>query len=70
MHSLLCVPSLVNDVAVKFGVSPSRLMDAIRVDMVKGIGDLRYGLGKFEGCYFVQVMRGALRSSHCGSEGG
>ena len=34
-------------------------MDAIRADMVKGSGDLRYGLGKFEGGYFVQVMRGA-----------
>jgi len=50
---------LVNDVAVKFGVSPSRLMDAISVGMMKGHGELRYGLGKFEGGYFVQVMRGA-----------
>ena len=62
--------SLVNDVAVKFGVSPSRMLDAIRADMVKGSGELRYGLAKFEGGIFVQVMRGASRSSHCGSEWG
>ena len=52
---------LVNDVAVKFGVSLSRLMEVIRADMVLGSGELRYGLAKFYGRYYVQVMRGALR---------
>ena len=61
-----CLASLVNDVAMKFGVSPSRMMDAIHTNMVEGVGQLRYGLAKFEGTYFVQVMRGPLRSSHCG----
>ena len=72
VHYMWCVPAafLVSDVSVKFGVSPSRLMDVIRADMVKGSGELRYGLAKFEGGIFVQVMRGASRSSHCGSEWG
>ena len=64
------VASLVNDLAVKFGVSPSRMMDAISACMWKGVGQLRYGLAKFEGAYFVQVMRGASRSSHRGWEWG
>ena len=54
-----CILGLVNDVAVKFGVSPSRLMHVIRADMVLGSGELLYGLAKFHGGIYVQVMRGA-----------
>ena len=36
------------------------MMDAILATMVTGPGQLRYGCAKFDGAYFVQVMRGAL----------
>ena len=51
--------SLVAEVSVKFGVSSSRMMEAMLANMVRGPGQLRYGCAQFEGSYFVQVMRGA-----------
>ena len=64
----ITVAPLVSDASIGFGVSESRLLDVIRAHMMKRSGELRYGLAKFEGGIFVQVMPGAHRSSHCGPE--
>ena len=68
---MLCITvvPLVSAASIGFGVSATRLLIVIRGQM-KRSGELRYGLAKFEGGMFVQVMPGASRSSHCGPEWG